>query len=507
MGLFRCWGAIHFSALAAAIGLGCLVSAAASADSSQFQQSKCWFEVPHDRQMTCGNLLVPESRVEPGTSRIKLAIAIFEPERERREPVVFLTGGPGQTAGIGSSEEVADWWYFLDTQAWTRGRRFIVLDQRGIGRSTPALDCSQFFDDDNWNHTTSRIDAHVSFDKLQAEEVKACHLALMRKGINLDAYNTLENAADVDNLRQALGIKRWVLYGVSYGTKLALTLMERYPSGISASILDSVLPLDVDYAGLDGRNLQRVLALMERDCARARHCFPEKQRLTSTVETIVRQLNHTPLTLRSDPGESGAERFKSISGDDFLEVLFGAFYDRDSIELLPLLIHNTYEQDYRLLARMIFSSGDDQGPTFFDGMDFSVTCAETGGTRLAAGTPRYLVKWASSAIYSWVCPLWLPKKAAMHRVRPIRSGIPSLLLAGEYDPVTPPEWAIHTAAGLKLGQVVMFPGIGHDVIDSGDCGAQVVSDFLENPRKKVKTACVKELYAPEFEELPNEDWD
>ncbi|CAH2400317.1 hypothetical protein MES5069_250083 [Mesorhizobium escarrei] len=79
------------------------------------------------------------------------------------------------------------------------------------------------------------------------DEVVACRGALIAKGIDLSAYNTAENAADINDVRKSLGIEKWVLYGVSYGTRLALEVMNEHPEGISASILDSVLPLDIDY--------------------------------------------------------------------------------------------------------------------------------------------------------------------------------------------------------------------------------------------------------------------
>ncbi len=74
-----------------------------------------------------------------------------------------------------------------------------------------------------------------------------------------------------------------------------------------------------------------------------------------------------------------------------------------------------------------------------------------------------------------------------------RNDVPILLLAGEYDPATPSNWAEDLARHKKSSQLVVFRGIGHDVIDATKCGRDVVADFLENPDDKIKTPCVAEL--------------
>src|SRR5262245_42619869 len=154
---FSCQAGVSIAIAALAfLFMGAFSGEIAAAD---FQKTKCWFEIPRDREMTCGSLHVPENRTKASSPEIALAVVIFQPDRERYEPVVFLSGGPGQTSGIGTRSEIDGWWEFISQQTWMIGRRVVVVDQRGIGMSKPALDCSRFFKYDDWHRIFLSIDA------------------------------------------------------------------------------------------------------------------------------------------------------------------------------------------------------------------------------------------------------------------------------------------------------------------------------------------------------------
>lgn len=456
---------------------------------AEFKKANCWFEIPRDRTMMCGTLTVPENRKKKTGNEVVLSVVVFEPDRERHEPIVFLTGGPGQPAEIGSNEEIVSWWEFIGAQSWMVGRRVVVVDQRGIGKSSPNLDCSQYLESNHWTEILSNVGADNKFGEVQRKELVACRTALIAKGIDLGAYNTEENAEDINDLRNALRIDKWVLYGVSYGTRLALEVMNEHPEGVSASILDSVVPLDINYLNGDGPNLERSLKILERDCRKANVCV---RGISKVVETIARQLDRQPLFLRSVETEP---RYTYVSGADFLDLIFGMLYDRDAISTLPELIRRTYEQDYRLLTEISFEPDDLE---ISEGMDYSVTCSDGHALDVINQRDQYWAKWVESDEYAWACPLWTLESRPESQKRPRRTDIPTLLLSGEYDPATPTEWANHAAETLPFGQVIVFRGVGHDVIDSDPCGSKVTADFLANPRRKLKTECIEQMEAPKF---------
>lgn len=475
-----------------------LIAGPVSAMQAEFKQTTCWFTVPKDRDMRCGHLVVPENRTKANSAVIKLAVVVFEPDRERHEPVVYLSGGPGQAARIESKDDIEEWWSFIDNGAWLRGRRLVVLDQRGAGLSEPSLSCSKHYSPAVWNGIISRPDDPLDFALAQKREVEACRDDLIGKGIDLAAYNTSENAADIHDLRVALKIEKWVLFGISYGTKVALHVLKHHPQEIIAAVLDSTLPLDVNYVDHDAANLDRVLNKLDKDCAAHRDCRGGIGNMKALINEIVQQLDAEPMLLRLKR-EDRSTAFTRVSGADFLELIFNQFYDRGAIEMLPQLIRQTADQDYGPLAQMLsFYDMKEDSRAFADGMHLSVVC---GDRMPPAGRPEkfaLLDSWARDNFYNWACPLWPFVKSVEPNGPRQKNEVPVLLLAGEYDPATPSTWAEDLAKNMGRSQFVLFRGVGHDVIDATKCGGDVVADFLTNPQDRIKTSCVREMSAPQF---------
>lgn len=474
----------------------------------RFVKSACWFRVPRDRDMRCGFLEVPENRAKPQGRWIRLAVTIFEPDRERHPPVVYLTGGPGQPTYIETASDVDGWWWFVDREPWLRGRRLIVVDQRGVGLSQPALDCPGLYDPVGWSGVVPTPDILPDLAQDQASMIEACRDRLLGEGIELAAYNTRESAADVADLRRALEVDEWVLFGISYGTRLALTVLRDHPEGVVAAILDSVLPLEVDFIGESAASFEGAMEQLYEDCRTDSGCRDTFGDLRPLVTETVRRFDAAPLPLRlTGPGE--APQFLHVDGATYMWLLFGALYDWDAIERLPLLIYRTAHQDYRFLAERTRGAYLDAGDSdFAEGMQFSVGCNEEFpfyGETPAPEVSALYRGWVEGDFYLWACPLWPSGRADPAENRPVASEIPVLLLSGAYDPITPPAWAKNTLAHLPKGQFLEFQGIGHDVVDSTDCGGEAVADFLANPWRRPLTACVADMQPPYFV-LDEVDW-
>ena len=479
----------------------CAPAVAADAQQPLFEESGCWFTPPRDRDTTCGWLVVPEKRGQPQSRGIRLAVAILEPDRERHEPVVFLTGGPGQPTYIETVADIEAWWSYYDKEPWLRGRRLIIFDQRGTGYSEPRLDCPGLYDPMTWNGVVSAPENRPDIATGQRQAVEDCRDELLAAGVDLSAYTTQENAADVGDLRKALNIDRWVLFGISYGTRLALEVLRDHGEGVTAAILDSVLPPEVDFIGEAGVTFEEALKRLFADCRADYACDSTFGDLQSLLTESVRRFDAAPLPLRLTEAKE-APRFLNLTGQDYLWIVFSAFYDWDRIERLPMLIQRTAAQDYRYLATEARASYlDTAEDDFAEGMQFSIGCNEEFPFYKAKPLPRTMALldgWTESQFYAWACPLWPSGKAAAKENEPIASDVPVLLLSGDYDPITPPSWAKRALASLPHGHHLIFRGIGHDVVDSTDCGGQAIADFLANPSRTPTTACVATMEPPYF---------
>ena len=205
----------------------------------------------------CGDLIVPEDRTRPNGTRIRIHYAVTRGAGARSaEPcaVVYLDGGPG-------GSPLSDGFLL---EPFIARRDVVVFDQRGTGFSEPSLDCPEIDKLDPGAPSSQRSGA-----------IRDCHVRLVAEGVDLAFYTTAEDAADVEDLRVTLRYPAWNLYGISYGTRLALAVMRDHPAGVRTAVLDSVYPPDVDAYGRPGRECPAVLpAAVPDGCVPEPACAP-----------------------------------------------------------------------------------------------------------------------------------------------------------------------------------------------------------------------------------------
>ena len=213
-------------------------------------------EVPVAFQSTTGYLVVLEDRSRPYRPTLRLPVAVLRPRAgaEGASPVLYLSGGPG-TSALGAAA-------YPGAYPWTADRPFVVFGQRGTRYAEPALDCPEVAE----ARARSARDREGGVDR-QVVATAACRARLEAGGVDLAAYSTVASAADVEDLRRVLGVERRTLYGVSYGTRLALAVLRDAPGTVRAAVLDSVLPPQVRYDDENARNLDASIGLVLRDCA------------------------------------------------------------------------------------------------------------------------------------------------------------------------------------------------------------------------------------------------
>ncbi|MCC6615112.1 MAG: alpha/beta fold hydrolase [Anaerolineae bacterium] len=449
----------------------------------------CWMGLPdglvEGENVDCGLLYVPEDRTDPDSATIELAFAIlYAAEDAQPDPVIYLAGGPGGNA-VDELEAWVDIPYIQD-------RDLILLDQRGTGYSFPSLNCPEI-------------------EESEDNATQACRDRLVADGVNLQAYNSAENAADVADLRVALGYEEWNLYGISYGTRLALTVMRDYPEGVRSVTIDSVYPPEINSWEEYGQNTVETFATLFDACAVDSGCAASFPDLEGVFYAAVDDLNAQPAEYATIDPDTGNGIEVSLSGTELIDRLFQLMYSTDSIPYLPWMIYEVADGNYTALDDLetgaIFEQERrrqdvDEDITDSEGMNLSVECQEEVGflseiTALESvpAEPAALAENSISAIEQTFsdCRIWDVALGDAVETEPVVSDIPTLVAAGEFDPITPAKWAESAASHLSNSFFFVFPGGGHGVIDMNECSQGIMQDFLDDPTQEPDGSCIEAM--------------
>lgn len=465
-----------------------------------FEESICPKEVtiPSAR---CGFLFVPENRSKPESPTIRLAVT-FIPSASKNpapDPIVYMAGGPG-----GSARPAAA---MLVKAGINKDRNLIIMDQRGTTYSQPALLCPEI--DAVYARTISmRYDSNEA-GKLRVAAASKCYERLKAKGIDLSAYNTTENAADFADLRTALKIKAWNVYGVSYGTDLALTYMTHHPEGVRSVVIDSVVPPNSVSLGMFWVNAHVGLDNIFSACDGNYVCHAHYANSGLLFQELVRKFENKPLvdTVKPVliPGEKPAANAKAVKvvmdGGAFANWVIGM------TEMLgpqlPAILQRVSKGNTRDVLASYAVTGIAHAGDMSYGLLHGVACSEwipyeaeniaqTEGKRMFPAFPAsVLAQSPQFPSMKEICKVWRVDKAPSEQ-RDIMGDIPVLVIAGSYDAITSTKFAEATEYKLRNARLVIIPGIGHFVVPKSKCAQQVMQSFLVDPMK-LDDQCAKRL--------------
>ena len=433
-------------------------------------------------ELKTGYLVVPERRFPASNDRtIRLPFVIIKSRSAsgRPDPVLFMTGGPGGSTLYGGRS--------FRSSALLADRDIILFEQRGTRFAEPALMCPEIerAGRSGWG---TRLNGDPDPREVAAS-MTACARALKEAGVDLAAYNTKESAADVADLRRMLEIASWNLYGVSYSTKVMLTVLRDHPQGVRAVILDSVLPPEANWDEDGSANilevLQQVFAIC-RDDAGLRARFPD---LKERFFRLLAEANLHPLELTIKNPLDGKPLPLSLDGAGIMNCLYAGLEDASAIPYLPLIIDSICNGQADRLAPLGQSYlGSSQGTAM--GMRLSVWCNEEfpfekpEKIRKPAGLPPELARFIQSAVSLEALQAWPQGHPEAIENEPVRSPVPILIAAGEFDPDTPVKWARRTASHLPNSFLVEIAGYTHVPLFSHPEAARIMAEFLADPSRR-----------------------
>ncbi len=474
----------------------------------QFQTAACRFVLPdglvEGEDLQCGYLTVEETRGAPQSRLIRLAVAIFHPPggATQPDPVIYLSGGPG----VSALEMIRYQFDILSEAAFATGRDLIVFDQRGVGLSQPALDCPEYdrLSLDLLDHQVNGEEvSEAQTSEIIPDVLRACRERLSQSA-DLRAYSTAANAADVQDLQMALGFQQVNLWGGSYGTRLALEIMRGYPQGLRSVVLDAVYPPDVDLYIQAPANFKQALTRMFAACQDNQVCSQAFPNLQEVFFDTVDRLNADPVVGEVINPFTG-ERYKAwMNGNTLLALTFQLLYDSKIRYLIPQYIYAAHQGDYTsfelargsMIGLMSLSSR---------GMTFSVLCQDELAFSSYAEYQAEMAKFPEIAgMYTnsilgglayQICQEWQVGQADPSANQPVYSQVPTLVMNGEFDPVTPPAWGQHAAETLETAFVYVYPGVGHGAGTLVGCPRQMMTAFLEEPTTAPDDTCITEMQA------------
>ncbi|MGW8776916.1 alpha/beta fold hydrolase [Streptomyces sp. NPDC055796] len=451
----------------------------------------------------CGFLEVPENRSRPGGRTIELAVAVIpaaKPAKPAQDPLVFMAGGPGG--------DTFDDIPFLVESGLNKDRELIVMAQRGNLYDRPNLACPEI---DRFNAQSVGLgyDAKRA-QQLMLKAVKECRDRLTADGVDLSAYNTTENAADFADLRRALNIPRWNVYGYSYGSDLALTYLRLHPEGIRAVALDSVTPPQSATLPWGWRSAAEGIDNIFAACAAQPACKSRYPDLPRTLTEQVRKLEAHPLTLDVPPPGGGKPVKVVLDGGALLNLIV-AFTPRPKD--LPAALDELARGNPQRFAQARAAGSVQNTGVFAHGLTNSVACSEwapgysesdvlKAGREAFPGWPDTVLAQVPQLPFQYpACRIWnVPDRASVQRVATV-STVPALLVSGTFDVKTGASWAKDVGRDLSRSTSVQIPGIGHWVVPQSPCAQRVLASFLARPTAP-DTACADGLEPAPFTIVP-----
>lgn len=421
--------------------------------------------------LRCGTFTTSARAGDPGAPLIELPVVVVPSTSATPapDPIVFLTGGPGESAMTYLAE-------LAGASSLRAHRDVIVVEQRGNTGAVPSLTCPE------------------AAGPADVAGLLACRDRLAGDGIDLRDYTTAAAADDIDGLRRALDLPAVNLYGVSYGTRVALEVLRRHPGTVRAAVLDSPYPPTVDNTVDLPRSALDQLSTVLEECARQPSCARAHPDPAGQLAAAVQALNVQP----HDTGEG------VVSGKDLWQALVRGLYAPEVLPRVPAAVHLAATGDVPGAMAALTPPARPlpaglTGPGLALGLQLAVLCGDEApfdsppggplGTRApwpgpvlsAARYPQQLVTTACRAL---ALPPSGPEQA-----EPVTSETPTMLIVGEHDPATPPDLAAEAARTLAGAVVVTVPQASH-YPTALPCPQELAAAFLDTRAGGAGTDCL-----------------
>jgi len=428
-------------------------------------------------KVKCGTLQVPENYSNDSGDKIYVNFAVLPAidNSEYKAPLMFLAGGPGQAA-----VELATTLNRVFREI-RKTRDIILVDQRGTGQSS-ALECDLEDEEDVYR---------VLPEDLNIDDVKSC--VSQFKG-DVSQYNSENAIRDFDAIRAALGHEKINIYGGSYGTRAGLVYLRMFPESLESAVLDSVGPIEVPI-GMFGQSGARSFNLLIDNCKNSESCHKAFPNLAEEFQAVKARLARAPITLDIQHPRLGTPTQFVLDDTKFTGNLRFQLYGVEGRSMVPLVIHQAYLGNYQPLIGLIARTEGEQ--LVYTGLLFNIVCNED--------IPRVSAKMretdaannfdgaASHLAWELICPLFPQYRPSEDFYQPVTASVPTLILSGDLDPVTPPSNGDFPAKTLPNSKHIVVKNASHTVAMS-TCASDIIGEFLTSKDpKSLDESCLEDV--------------
>jgi pimeloyl-ACP methyl ester carboxylesterase len=493
------------------LSLAAFGSAAAEPQPPFFTAADCPADArwPDGIAAQCGTVTVLEDRARPDGPRIALAVAtLWRTGQELApDPLLYIQGGPGQPAHLGPGD-LTVWAGLMKDHDWLGRQRLVLFDQRGVGASPILPTACSPLDPNAVNRTVDHLQLpREAWLADLRRSAKNCWARYRDSGHDPGATTTATIAADVADLRLALGYPAWNLWGMSFGSRVAFTVMRDHPEGIRSVIVEGVAPPEANLIRDHVADLGSAFDALVGACRGDADCnaaFPDlERRFFALAAALDAHPRIAPITVPDEPTVMAR-----IDGWSLGDLTFQMLGSPEKSRFLPLLVAEAEAGNMRLLDSMktwqVLVAEIEQEDLASD-VYASVICADLLPAesdwvdQARSQDPRFADQiWNPGSDSS--CAAWPVAHSPASDSAPVTSAIPTLLISGAFDPITPPARAEAAAKQLAHGYSYVFPGQGHGVLIRGQpCARRIAARFLDDPAHRPDDACFANLAQPIFE--------
>lgn len=441
-----------------------------------------------DSSALCGKYEVFEDRTKKAGRKISLKIVVLPAltQTPAPDPVFFLAGGPGSPATILASGIREG----LLSQI-RKHRTAVFIDQRGTGESNP-LHCKLYYEDRG-------LQGYLS-DLFPLDLVRACRRQLETHA-DLRFYTTPIAMDDVDEVRAALGYERINLYGTSYAPLAALTYLRQYPNRVRSVSIGGIatpsMKMPLQFPRGTDRALERLLA----DCAVDAACNGAFPKLKEELAAVLARFEKGPIQVNVVNPKTNQSESVSFSKAVFVERVRRILYQLGPSSQLPLFIHLIYQGNYAPLTAGLVPPPENPATSMAIGLYLTATCSESvwriTEEEIQRETRGAFIGDNRLRRHRAACREWVRGPVPKNFFEPLKSDVPVLMLSGELDGATPPEYSTAMLTHLPNGRQVLIPNEAHGY--QSPCLVNLVAAFIDKgSTKELDTACVKELRRPPF---------